>query len=155
MFRSPLPRMSDSFGKPIKGLILPLMRVSAGLSCIMATIMPLAPRKSALGRRCGRRSASGDSGYGATGRLGQLGEVRDGPLLESTTVCNGSLCKALHSDPYAQVETMRRWSDADSAGAGVARYLARCVGADLDIVYATGCSGGSIPGGHHGHHSTR
>jgi hypothetical protein len=36
----------------------------------------------------------------------------------------GSLCKALHSDPYAQVATMRRWHDPDGAGAGLARCLA-------------------------------
>ena len=29
---------------------------------------------------------------------------------------SGSLCKAIHSDPYAQVATMRRCSDVDVAG---------------------------------------
>jgi hypothetical protein len=61
--------MFDPFGKPIKGLILHLMLVSAGLSCMTATIMPLAPRKGRSG-----------VGYGATDCFGQLGEVRDGPL---------------------------------------------------------------------------
>ena len=33
----------------------------------------------------------------------------------------GSLCKPLHSDPYAQVATMRRWAVANDADPSVAK----------------------------------
>jgi hypothetical protein len=72
--------MFEPFGKPIKGLIY--LSVSTGLSCMMAIIMPLASRESALGCRFGRRSAGGDSGYGVTDCFGQLGEVRVSAFLK-------------------------------------------------------------------------
>ena len=55
---------------------------------------------------------------------------------------NGSLCRALHNDPYAQIATMRRSRGQDPLDAGAARFLAGTARQLLCIVSAAECSGG-------------
>ena len=49
---------------------------------------------------------------------------------------HGSLCKALHSDPYAQVATMCRRGALRSCDRGIARPVPKRGQPDLDIVFA-------------------
>ncbi|OGA40171.1 MAG: hypothetical protein A3G24_23325 [Betaproteobacteria bacterium RIFCSPLOWO2_12_FULL_62_13] len=64
------------------------------------------------------------------------------PLIKPGNFRFGSLCKPLHSDPYAQIATMRRLSSEGLVDSSLARYLARSISVDLDIVSAAECSGG-------------
>jgi len=48
-------------------------------------------------------------------RQDAISTAGDCPFKRKLRGCLGSLCKPLHSDPYAQVATMRRWSAADDA----------------------------------------
>lgn len=59
-----------------------------------------------------------------------------GGHLIGRNVCNGSLCRALHSDPYAQVATMYRSCVFVGVGATVVRRLDTKASTELNIVFA-------------------
>lgn len=68
-----------------------------------------------------RRHVPKDCRAGLHHEEGCLRQLTSSALAVETEDRLGSLCKGLHSEPYAQVATMRRWSVADDADPSVAK----------------------------------